>query len=74
MKYNEISGLSPEELRESIAAETENLRKLQFAQAISPIENPMRIQHTRKRIARLKTAQRAQELKLTQKNNYAEKS
>jgi len=64
MKYEEISTLSPEELQEKIIAEIENLRKLKFAHAISPIENPMRIRHTKKLIARLKTAQRAQELKL----------
>ena len=71
MKYAEISALSPEELSEKIIAETENLRKLKFAHAISPIENPMRIRHTRKLIARLKTAQKAQALKHKQNNSHA---
>lgn len=64
MKYREIKLLSLEELREKIAAEVEILRKLKFAHAISPIENPMKIKHSRKFLAKLKTAQRAQELAL----------
>ena len=64
MKYQEIKALSTEELRERTVAEAENLRKLRFAHAISPIENPMRIKHTRKLVARLQTAQRARKLEL----------
>ena len=63
MKYQEISSLAPEELKEKIAAEQENLRKLKFAHAISPIENPMKIRGSRRLIAKLKTAQNAQKLK-----------
>ena len=74
MEYQEIKGLSTEELRERTVAEAENLRKLRFAHAISPIENPMRIRHTRKLIARLQTAQRARKLELKQKDSHAEKS
>lgn len=65
MKYQEIKSLSPEEQQTMIVAEAENLQKLRFAHAISPIENPMRIKHGRKLIARLRTAQNALE---TQKN------
>lgn len=74
MKYKDISTLSPAALQENITTETENLQKLRFAHAISPIENPMRIQHTKKTIARLKTAQRAQQLQIAHKKNHVEKS
>jgi large subunit ribosomal protein L29 len=59
MKYKEIRSLSLEERNVKLAAEEENLKKLRFAHAISPIENPMRIKHSRKLIAKLKTARRA---------------
>lgn len=55
MKNADIKALSAEEIREKIKLEDENLQKLKFAHAISPIENPMRIRVTRKLIARLKT-------------------
>jgi large subunit ribosomal protein L29 len=59
MKYKEIRSLSLEERNAKLAAEEENLKKLRFAHAISPIENPMRIKHSRKLIAKLKTARKA---------------
>ena len=55
MKNSEIKSLSAEELKERIAGEEETLQKLKFAHAISPIENPMKIRHARKLVARLKT-------------------
>lgn len=60
MKYQEIKSLSPEELQIRLTTEVENLRKLRFAHAISPVENPMRIKHTRKLIAQLHTAENVQ--------------
>ena len=59
MKYSELKSLSPEESNSKLVAEEENLRKLRFAHAISPIENPMRIRQSRRFIAKLKTAQKA---------------
>jgi large subunit ribosomal protein L29 len=56
MKNSEIRALSLEELKQKIAAEQEAMQKLKFAHAISPIENPMKIQGTRKLIARMQTA------------------
>ncbi len=55
MKNSEIIALTPEELKNKIASEEESLRKLKFAHAVSPVENPMQIRHTRRLIARLKT-------------------
>jgi large subunit ribosomal protein L29 len=62
MKNSDIKALSVAELNEKIAGEKEALRKIQFAHKISSIENPMRINQTRKLIARLRTELRAKEL------------
>ncbi|MDN5212349.1 50S ribosomal protein L29 [Fulvivirgaceae bacterium BMA12] len=64
MKNPEIKALNIEDLNERIATEQDNYKKLKFAHAISPIENPMKIRETRKLIARLKT-----ELKSKQQEN-----
>jgi large subunit ribosomal protein L29 len=62
MKNSEIKALGVAELKEKISAETEAMRKLRFAHQVSSIENPMRIQTTRKLIARLNTELRSKEL------------
>jgi large subunit ribosomal protein L29 len=62
MKNSEIKALSVAEINEKITSEREALRKLQFAHKISSIENPMRINETRKLIARLNTELRAKAL------------
>ena len=62
MKNSEIKTLSVAELKEKIASEKEALRKIQFAHKISSIENPMRINQTRKLVARLSTELKAKEL------------
>lgn len=54
-KYEELKTFTVEELNQRLAAEQENLTKLKFAHAISPIENPMKIRENRRLIARLKT-------------------
>lgn len=63
MKYQEIKSLTIEELREKVVTEQASLRKLKFAHAISPIENPMKIRNSRRLIAKLKTAQNAHKTK-----------
>ena len=55
MKKEDLKGLSAEQLHTEITAEQDRLLKLKFAHAVSPIENPMRIRESRKRIARLYT-------------------
>jgi large subunit ribosomal protein L29 len=62
MKNSDIKALNVAELKEKIASEKEALRKIQFAHKISSIENPMRINQTRKLVARLSTELRAKEL------------
>lgn len=62
MKNTEIKALSIEELTERIASEKENLQKLKFANAISVIENPMKLKQTRRLIARMCTELKVKEL------------
>jgi large subunit ribosomal protein L29 len=62
MKNSDIKALSVAELKDKITTEREALRKIQFAHKVSSIENPMRINQTRKLIARLNTELRAKEL------------
>ena len=61
MKNSEIKALSVAELKEKISSETEALRKLKFAHQVSAIENPMRINSTRKLIAKLNTELKAKQ-------------
>ena len=62
MKNSEIKALTLDELKEKINTESSSLQKLNFAHAISPIENPMKIRQSKRLIARLKTELRAKEL------------
>ena len=62
MKNSDIKALSVAELKEQIASEKEALRKIRFAHKISSIENPMRINETRKLVAKLSTELRAKEI------------
>lgn len=55
MKYAEIAELSDDQIVQKIAEEKQGLTKLRFAHAVSSVENPMRIRHARKDIARLNT-------------------
>lgn len=61
MKNAEIQGLSLTELKNKLVAEKESLAKLKFAHSITPIENPMRLNHSRKLIARIQTVIKAKE-------------
>jgi large subunit ribosomal protein L29 len=52
---NELKSLSEQELKVRANEDSLRLKKLEFAHAISPIENPMSIRSLRKDIARIKT-------------------
>ena len=52
----ELASLTSQELQARIKEDSLRLKKLQFAHAISPLENPASIRNLRKDIARLKTA------------------
>ena len=47
MKNSELRALSVEELEKKLVVEKENLEKLIFSHAATPIENPMRIKVAR---------------------------
>lgn len=50
-----IKDLSVEDLKARIQEDQLRLKKVEFAHAISPLENPMNIRSLRRDIARLKT-------------------
>ena len=51
-----MKDLNESDLKARIQEDEQRLKKLEFAHAISPLENPMSIRSLRKDIARLKTA------------------
>ena len=55
MKNSEIRELTTQELEGKIEETKNNLMRMRLNHAVSPLENPMLIQKTRKEIARLKT-------------------
>lgn len=50
-----IQGLSEQDLQARIKEDEQRLKKLEFAHAISPLENPVSIRGLRREVARLKT-------------------
>lgn len=63
MKTSEIKELTVKEIVEKLQVEKENLVRLRMNHAVSPLDNPMKIQASKKDIARLKTVLREIELK-----------
>jgi large subunit ribosomal protein L29 len=57
-----IQGLSDQDLQARIKEDEQRLKKLEFAHAISPLENPMSIRNLRKEVARLKTELKKKQL------------
>jgi large subunit ribosomal protein L29 len=53
---NSLKDLNDADLKARIQEDELRLKKLEFAHAISPLENPMSIRSLRKDVARLKTA------------------
>ncbi len=50
-----IHGMNEQDLKIRLEEDKQRLKKLEFAHAISPLENPMSIRGLRKDIARLQT-------------------
>jgi large subunit ribosomal protein L29 len=50
-----IQGLNETDLKARLQEDEQRLKKLEFAHAISPLENPVSIRGLRREIARLKT-------------------
>jgi large subunit ribosomal protein L29 len=62
MKAHDLRQLSNAELLKRIQEEEENLSHLRFQKVIGQLENPMKLGHVRKTIARIKTILRDREL------------
>lgn len=62
MKKADLSQLSTSDLREKLSEEKTALAKMKFGHRIFPVENPMRIRHGRKTVARILTELRKREL------------
>ena len=52
---NSLKEMSEADLKSKIAEDELRIKKLKFAHAVSPLENPMSIRGVRKDLARLKT-------------------
>lgn len=63
MKNEEIRTLSTEDIVAQIKQEKKHLQKRKFAHAVTPLQNPMDIRHSRRFIARLATELKAREIK-----------
>ncbi|MFN2457471.1 MAG: 50S ribosomal protein L29 [Chitinophagaceae bacterium] len=57
-----ILSLNEQDLQARIKEDELRLKKLEFAHAISPLENPMNIRNLRKDLARLKTELKKKQL------------
>ncbi len=55
MKSSEIIEMAPQEIEERIDTLSQELVRLRLNHTISPLENPLKIKHTRRDIARMKT-------------------
>lgn len=58
-KADDYRSLDDQALTDHISEEEMRLKKLRFSHAVNPIENPLSIRTLRRRIAKLKTEQRA---------------
>lgn len=62
MKAFEVRALSDAELQKRIQEERENLSHLKFQKVIGQLENPMKMDHIKKEIARMQTILRERSL------------
>jgi large subunit ribosomal protein L29 len=59
---NSLRNMSEEDLKARITEDELRIKKLKFAHAVSPLENPMSIRSVRKDLARTKTELRKKQL------------
>jgi large subunit ribosomal protein L29 len=59
---NSLKNMSEQDLKSRIEEDQLRLKKLKFAHAVSPLENPMSIRDVRKDLARTKTELRKKQL------------
>ncbi len=67
---NSLKELSETDLQARIREDEQRLKKLEFAHAISPLENPINIRMIRKDIARLKTELTKRKIGKTAEQKY----
>ncbi len=67
MKNSVIKEMSTGELLERLTEERKQLSKLKINHAVTPLENPMKIQEYRMTIARIKTELRKREIENSKK-------
>jgi large subunit ribosomal protein L29 len=67
MKSSEIKEMSTKELVERLDSESEVYTRLKLNHAVSPLDNPLKIRHSRRNIARMKTE--LVKRKLSEKSN-----
>ncbi|MEX2115602.1 MAG: 50S ribosomal protein L29 [Bacteroidota bacterium] len=68
MKALEVRQLSDEEIKKRIEDNKESLANLRFQKVLSQLENPMKINHLKKDIARMKTILRQREIQTAGKS------
>ena len=66
MKVKDFREMNATELNQKMSVLKEELFNLRFQLATGQLENPMRIKEVKKAIARVKTIQREQEIKVNQ--------
>ena len=59
---NSLKSMSEQDLKSRIDEDELRIKKLKFAHAVSPLENPMTIRDVRKDLARTKTELRKKQL------------
>ncbi len=64
MKASELRGLAPEELRAKAQELRKELMKLRLLHSTNQLENPMRLRHLRRDIARIETILREKSLEV----------
>jgi large subunit ribosomal protein L29 len=67
MKQSVIVELSTPDINERLAEEQIQLTKLKLNNAVTPLENPLKIKEQRRTIARLKTELRKREIETLKK-------
>jgi large subunit ribosomal protein L29 len=61
LRKEDILQMSMADLEQKLADDQELLMKLRFNHAVSPLDNPLALRHTRREVARLKTEIRRRE-------------
>ncbi len=62
MKTSEIIEMTIGDIEERIENEKTHLQQLELNHSVSPLDNPVKIRHARRNIARLKTILRQKQL------------